>query len=68
LVMRYKTTTLGTQFPDRWALPEALRDTTGVVLASAFPGYNPSSRTSRPTSTTGPGASTSSPSKVSERT
>jgi acyl transferase domain-containing protein/acyl carrier protein/NAD(P)-dependent dehydrogenase (short-subunit alcohol dehydrogenase family) len=40
LVMRYKTTTKGTQLPDRWALPEALRDNTGVVFASAFPGYN----------------------------
>ena len=40
LVMRYKTTTLGTQLPDRWLLPEALRDDTGIVFASAFPGYN----------------------------
>ena len=40
LVMRYKTTTLGTQLPDRWGLPDALRDDTGVIFASAFPGYD----------------------------
>jgi len=40
LVLRYKTTTKGTQLPDRWALPDALRDETGVIFASAFPGYN----------------------------
>ena len=40
LVMRYKTTSKGTQLPDRWGLPEALRDSTGVIFASAFPGYN----------------------------
>ncbi len=40
LVMRYKTTTKGTQLPDRWGLPEALRDHTGVIFASAFPGYD----------------------------
>ena len=38
LVMHYKTTTLGTQLPDRWGLPDALRDDTGIVFASAFPG------------------------------
>ena len=38
LVMRYKTTTKGTQLQDRWGLPEALRDDTGVIFASAFPG------------------------------
>jgi len=40
LVMRYKTTTKGTQLPDRWGLPDALRDDTGVIFASAFPGYD----------------------------
>ena len=40
LVMSYKTTTLGTQLPDRWGLPESLRDETGVIFASAFPGYD----------------------------
>ncbi|HYL12503.1 MAG TPA: SDR family NAD(P)-dependent oxidoreductase [Terriglobales bacterium] len=38
LVMRYKTTSKGTQLPDRWVLPDALRDDTGVIFASAFPG------------------------------
>ena len=40
LVMRYKTTTFGTQLPDRWGLPDELRDDTGVIFASAFPGYD----------------------------
>ena len=40
LIMRYKTTTKGTQLPDRWGLPDCLRDSTGVIFASAFPGYD----------------------------
>jgi acyl transferase domain-containing protein/NAD(P)-dependent dehydrogenase (short-subunit alcohol dehydrogenase family) len=40
LVMRYKTTTKGTQLPERWGLPESLRDDTGVIFASAFPGLD----------------------------
>ncbi len=40
MVMRYKTTSKGTQLPDRWGLPDALRDDTGVIFASAFPGYD----------------------------
>ncbi|MGO9253205.1 MAG: beta-ketoacyl synthase N-terminal-like domain-containing protein, partial [Mycobacterium sp.] len=40
LVMHYKTTTLGTQLPDRWGLPELMRDDTGVIFASAFPGLD----------------------------
>jgi acyl transferase domain-containing protein/NAD(P)-dependent dehydrogenase (short-subunit alcohol dehydrogenase family) len=40
LVMRYKTTTKGTKLPEGWGLPDALRDDTGVIFASAFPGYN----------------------------
>ncbi|HYD54414.1 MAG TPA: beta-ketoacyl synthase N-terminal-like domain-containing protein, partial [Gemmatimonadaceae bacterium] len=40
LVMHHRTTTRGTTLPDRWMLPEALRDETGVVFASAFPGYD----------------------------
>ncbi|GIE58329.1 type I polyketide synthase [Actinoplanes octamycinicus] len=40
LVMHYKTSTLGTSLPDRWGLPEALRDDTGVIFASAFPGLD----------------------------
>ncbi|HKN20099.1 MAG TPA: beta-ketoacyl synthase N-terminal-like domain-containing protein, partial [Terracidiphilus sp.] len=38
LVMRYKTTSKGTQLPERWGLPDAMRDDTGVIFASAFPG------------------------------
>ena len=38
LIMRYKTTSKGTQLPDRWALPDCVRDDTGVIFASAFPG------------------------------
>ena len=40
LIMRYKTTTKGTQLPERWGLPDSLRDDTGVIFASAFPGYD----------------------------
>ena len=40
LVLRYKTTSKGTQLPDRWMLPESLRDDTGVIFGSAFPGYD----------------------------
>jgi acyl transferase domain-containing protein/NAD(P)-dependent dehydrogenase (short-subunit alcohol dehydrogenase family)/acyl carrier protein len=40
LVMRYKTTTKGTQLPDRWGLPDSLRDDTGVIFAAAFPGLD----------------------------
>ncbi|HEX6898667.1 MAG TPA: SDR family NAD(P)-dependent oxidoreductase [Thermoanaerobaculia bacterium] len=40
LVMRYKTTTTGTRLPDRWGLPDEMRDDTGVIFASAFPGYD----------------------------
>ncbi len=40
LVLRYRTTTRGTQLPDRWMLPDELRDETGVIFASAFPGLN----------------------------
>jgi hypothetical protein len=40
LVMRYKTTTKGTKLPDRWGLPDEMRDDTGVLFTSAFPGYN----------------------------
>ena len=40
LVLRYKTTTTGARLPQRWMLPEALRDDTGVIFASAFPGYD----------------------------
>jgi acyl transferase domain-containing protein/NAD(P)-dependent dehydrogenase (short-subunit alcohol dehydrogenase family)/acyl carrier protein len=40
LVLHYRTTSKGTQLPDRWMLPESLRDETGVIFASAFPGTN----------------------------
>src|SRR6185369_11599498 len=40
LVLRYKTTTTGSRLPDRWGLPDALRDDTGVIFGSAFPGYD----------------------------
>ena len=40
LVMRYKTTSLGSSLPERWGLPDGLRDDTGVIFASAFPGYD----------------------------
>ncbi len=40
LVMRYKTTTKGTKLPERWGLPDSLRDDTGVIFASAFPGLD----------------------------
>ena len=40
LVRHYRTTTVGTQLPDRWMLPDDVRDRTGVIFASAFPGYN----------------------------
>ena len=38
LVMRYKTTTIGTKLADRWMLPESLRDDTGIIFASVWPG------------------------------
>ena len=37
LVLHYKTTSIGTQLPDRWMLPDALRDDTGIVFASRVP-------------------------------
>jgi malonyl CoA-acyl carrier protein transacylase/3-oxoacyl-(acyl-carrier-protein) synthase/NAD(P)-dependent dehydrogenase (short-subunit alcohol dehydrogenase family)/acyl carrier protein len=40
LVMRYKTTSKGTQLPERWGLPDALRDDTGVIFSSVFPGFD----------------------------
>ena len=38
LVLKYKTTTTGSHLPDRWRLPDELRDDTGIIFASAFPG------------------------------
>ena len=38
LVLRYRTTTTGSQLPERWALPAELCDDTGIIFASSFPG------------------------------
>ncbi len=38
LVQTYRATNKGTYLPERWLLPESLRDETGVIFASAFPG------------------------------
>ncbi len=38
LVQTYRTTSKGTYLPEKWMLPQALRDETGVIFASAFPG------------------------------
>ncbi|MEJ2185994.1 MAG: SDR family NAD(P)-dependent oxidoreductase [Gemmatimonadota bacterium] len=40
LVQRYRTTTTGSKLPDGWALPEEMRDDTGIIFASAFPGLD----------------------------
>ncbi len=40
LILRYKTTSTGSSLPDHWVLPEELRDDTGVIFASAFPGFD----------------------------
>ncbi|MRR52760.1 MAG: beta-ketoacyl synthase, partial [Rhodocyclaceae bacterium] len=40
LVMAYKKTSTGSLLPDRWRLPPALADETGVIFASAFPGLD----------------------------
>jgi 3-oxoacyl-(acyl-carrier-protein) synthase/NAD(P)-dependent dehydrogenase (short-subunit alcohol dehydrogenase family) len=38
LVRQTRTTSTGGQLPDSWALPAPLRQDTGVIFASAFPG------------------------------
>ncbi|MCB1189719.1 MAG: SDR family NAD(P)-dependent oxidoreductase [Leptospiraceae bacterium] len=38
LVQTYKKTTTGKYLPEKWLLPESMRDDTGVIFASAFPG------------------------------
>lgn len=38
LMMHFKQTSKGTLLPNRWMLPPALADETGVIFASAFPG------------------------------
>ena len=40
LTLHYKTTSKGTRLPNRWALPDGLRDDTGIIFASVFPGYD----------------------------
>jgi malonyl CoA-acyl carrier protein transacylase len=40
LVRRYKDTTTGSKLPIGWSLPEEMRDDTGVIFGSAFPGYD----------------------------
>ncbi len=40
LILHYKTTHIGTRLPERWGLPDELRDDTGVIFASAFPGLD----------------------------
>ena len=36
----YKTTSTGSQLPQGWALPKEVGDETGIIFASAFPGYD----------------------------
>ncbi|MCB0245008.1 MAG: acyltransferase domain-containing protein, partial [Anaerolineae bacterium] len=38
LVQTWRKTSTGRLLPDRWMLPDAMRDETGVIFASAFPG------------------------------
>ena len=40
LVQTYRKTTTGKYLPERWVLPEPLRNETGVIFASAFPGFD----------------------------
>ncbi|MEK6974835.1 MAG: SDR family NAD(P)-dependent oxidoreductase [Candidatus Thermoplasmatota archaeon] len=40
LVRTYLQTSQGGHLPKEWKLPESLRDETGVIFASAFPGYD----------------------------
>jgi len=47
LVMSYRKTTRGTWLPDRWKLPESMRDDTGVILVQPSR-LNRSRRRSRP--------------------
>ena len=38
LVQTWRRTSKGTFLPERWMLPESMRDETGVIFGSAFPG------------------------------
>ncbi|MBW2525225.1 MAG: acyltransferase domain-containing protein, partial [Deltaproteobacteria bacterium] len=47
LVRHYKRTTTGTSLPEHWRLPTSMQDDTGVIFASAFPGYDEYARQSK---------------------
>ena len=58
LVMRYKTTSKNTQLPERWGLPDALRDDTGCDFCLAcFPALTPTRKRYRTITRTAPAAS-----------
>ncbi len=38
LVQTWRSTSTGKHLPDRWLIPAAMRDETGVIFASVFPG------------------------------
>jgi malonyl CoA-acyl carrier protein transacylase len=38
MLQMWRHTTTGKDLPDRWVLPESMRDETGVIFASVFPG------------------------------
>ncbi|MCG6928799.1 MAG: acyltransferase domain-containing protein, partial [Acidobacteria bacterium] len=40
LLQTYRKTTTGKYLPERWLLPEPLRDETGIIFASAWPGLD----------------------------
>ncbi len=40
LLRNYRRTTTGSYLPDRWRLPLAMSDETGVIFSSAFPGFD----------------------------
>ncbi|HET7754615.1 MAG TPA: SDR family NAD(P)-dependent oxidoreductase, partial [Anaeromyxobacteraceae bacterium] len=40
LVQTWRRTSKGTFLPDRWMLPESMREETGVIFCSAFPGLD----------------------------
>jgi malonyl CoA-acyl carrier protein transacylase len=40
LVRKYKRTSTGSLLPQGWALPESTRDSTGIIFASAFAGFD----------------------------
>jgi 3-oxoacyl-(acyl-carrier-protein) synthase len=40
IVQKFRETSTGKRIADRWSLPEPLRAGTGIIFASAFPGYD----------------------------